>query len=68
MVEGEPITYEQALDMPTREEAIAQLVGMILSPGGQLAGCLMGPGGQVASQIEKLSEKAGGAEGTEGQG
>jgi large subunit ribosomal protein L10 len=62
VVEGEAITYEQALEMPTREEAIAQIVGMILGPGGQLAGCLAGPGGQVASQIEKLSE------GAEGEG
>jgi large subunit ribosomal protein L10 len=56
VVEGEPCTYEQALEMPTREEAIAQIVGMILSPGGNLASILSSPGGQVASQIEKLAE------------
>ena len=46
-----------ALKMPTREEAIAQIVGMILGPASAIAGCLTGPISQVASQIQKIGEK-----------
>ena len=51
------MTFKQAITMPTRQEVISQIVGMILSPGSQIAGCLVGIGSQVASQIEKISEK-----------
>lgn len=57
VADGQSVTFQQALKMPTRQEVISQLVGMILSPGAQLAGCLIGVGSQIASQIEKISEK-----------
>jgi len=57
LAEGQVIGFEQALTMPTREEAIAQIIGMILGPGSALAGCLTGPISQVASQIQTISEK-----------
>jgi hypothetical protein len=43
--------------MPTRLEAIGEVVGMILGPGSAIAGCLQGPGGQIASQIETKSKE-----------
>jgi large subunit ribosomal protein L10 len=61
IAEGQTISFEQALSMPTREEAIAQIIGMILGPGSAIAGCLTGPISQVASQIQTLSEKTEGA-------
>jgi large subunit ribosomal protein L10 len=57
LADGQIIGFEQALTMPTREEAIAQIIGMILGPGAAIAGCLTGPISQVASQIQTISEK-----------
>ncbi len=51
------VPFEQALKMPTRLEAIGDLVGMILGPGAAIASALVGPAGQVASQIQTISEK-----------
>jgi large subunit ribosomal protein L10 len=57
VAEGEQVTFEAALKMPTRLEAIGEIVGMILSPGSAIAGCLTAPGGAVASQIESKSKE-----------
>lgn len=57
LAEGQPITFEKALKMPTCKEAIGEIVGMILGPGGAIAGCLTGPASQVASQIQTIGEK-----------
>ncbi|HZL35705.1 MAG TPA: 50S ribosomal protein L10 [Tepidisphaeraceae bacterium] len=45
--------------MPTREEAIGNLVGLILGPGRKLAGALKGPGGKLAAILKTIEEKAG---------
>src|SRR5262245_43819803 len=58
VAEGELVTFEQALKMPTRLEAIGEVVGMILAPGAALAAILQGPGGQIASQIESKTKEA----------
>jgi len=57
IAEGQPVRFDVALRMPTRLEAIGQIVGMILGPGSAIAGCLTGPASQVASQIQTISEK-----------
>jgi large subunit ribosomal protein L10 len=57
LAEGQPVTFEQALKMPTRKEAIGEIIGMILGPAASIAGCLIGPASQVASQIQTISEK-----------
>jgi large subunit ribosomal protein L10 len=57
VAEGLPVPFEQALTMPTRKEAIAQVVGTILGPGGSIAAALTGPAAQVASQINSIAEK-----------
>lgn len=44
---------------PTREEALSQLVGSILSPAASVAGCIVAPAGQVASLVQAIEEKAG---------
>jgi large subunit ribosomal protein L10 len=49
--------------LPTREEAIGQLVGLILSPGANLGAALKGPGGTLAAIIKALELKAQAAEG-----
>jgi len=43
---------------PTRDEALGQLVGCIVSAGSNLSGCLVGPAGQIASILESIEEKA----------
>jgi large subunit ribosomal protein L10 len=57
VVEGQKITFQQALEMPTREEAIGQIVGMVVGVGGSIASLLTGPVSQVASQIQTIAEK-----------
>jgi len=57
VAEGQPVPFEQALRMPTRLEAIGEIVGMILGPAASIAGCLTGPAAQVASQIQTISER-----------
>jgi large subunit ribosomal protein L10 len=53
----QPITFDEALKMPTREEAIAGVLAALLGPAGSIAGSLTGPVSQVASQIQTISEK-----------
>jgi large subunit ribosomal protein L10 len=57
LADGQIISFDLALKMPTREEAIAQILAMILAPGSAIVGCLTGPISQVASQIQKIGEK-----------
>ena len=61
IADGQVIGFELALKMPTREEAIAQILGSILGPGSAIAACLTGPISQVASQIQTISERTEGA-------
>jgi len=42
---------------PTREEAIAQNVGLVMSPGRNLVGSVMGPGAAIASILKTIEEK-----------
>src|SRR4051812_18157223 len=59
---------EQVSKLPTREEAIGQVVALILAPGAKLAGTLKGQAGKVAAlikAIEEKAEKAGGAAASE---
>jgi large subunit ribosomal protein L10 len=44
--------------MPTREEAIALVIGAILSPGKKLAGALKSPGSKLGAILKTIEEKA----------
>jgi large subunit ribosomal protein L10 len=57
IAEGQPVAFDAALKMPTRLEALGQIVAMIVGPGSAIAGSLIAPGSQVASQIKTISEK-----------
>ena len=62
VAEGEEVPFAKALTMPTRQEAIADLLGLILSPAMTLASQIGSPGAQIASQIKTISEKPAEAE------
>ncbi len=47
---------------PGRLELIAQIAGLILSPGAKLAGALLGPGGKLAGCVKAIEEKQEGGE------
>jgi large subunit ribosomal protein L10 len=49
---------EQVSKLPTREEAIGQVVALILAPGAKLTGSLKGQAGKVAALIKAIEEKA----------
>jgi large subunit ribosomal protein L10 len=61
VADGQQVALDVAIKMPTRLEAIGEIIGMILGPASAIAGCLTGPAGQVASQIATIAEKKEGA-------
>lgn len=60
--DGEVYVGEQGVEaaskLPTREEAIANLVAAILGPGRKLAGAIKGPGGKLGAVLKTIEEKA----------
>jgi len=50
---------DQLAKSPSREELIAKIAGLILSPGANLAAALLGPGGTLCGQFKGMSEKEG---------
>ena len=57
VADGQTVPMAAALTMPTRLEAIGEIIGMILGPGSEIAAALTGPASQVASQIATIAEK-----------
>jgi hypothetical protein len=57
IADGQPVTFEQAVKMPTRLEAIANVIGMALSPASRLVSQITAPAARVASQVKTISEK-----------
>ncbi len=49
---------EQVSKLPTREEAIAGILGSLLGPGGSLLGALQGPGGTLGALLTAIEDKA----------
>ena len=61
---------KQASELPTREEAIGQVLSALLGAGSSVIGALMGPATTVASlvkAIEEKAEKAGGGDAAAGE-
>jgi large subunit ribosomal protein L10 len=57
LADGREISFEQALKMPTRSEAIGRIVQLALSPASRLVSQILGPAASVASQIKSIAEK-----------
>ena len=53
---------EQVSKMPTREEAVANIVASILGPGRKLAAALKGPGSKLGAVLKTIEDKAKGKE------
>ena len=49
---------ETASKLPTREEAIGNLVAAMLGPGRKLAAALKGPGGTLGAMLKTIEDKA----------
>jgi ribosomal protein L10 len=56
VADGIEVTFEAAKKMPTRQEAIGEIIGAILYPYMAIASQLVGPISQVASQIAQIGE------------
>jgi large subunit ribosomal protein L10 len=57
VVDGQEVAFDVALKMPTREQALGQIVALALAPGARLAAALLGPGGMLASQLKAIEDK-----------
>ncbi len=57
LLDGRPITFDQALKMPTRLEAIGRVIQLALSPASRLVSQLIGPASALASQIKSIGER-----------
>src|SRR5262245_46971161 len=57
VAEGQPVPMATAMTMPTRLEAIGEIIGMILGPASSIAAALTGPAAQVASQIATIADR-----------
>jgi large subunit ribosomal protein L10 len=57
VADGQQVGLEMAMKMPTRLEAIGEIITMIMGPASELAACLTGPAAQVVSQIATIADK-----------
>jgi ribosomal protein L10 len=56
--EGAPMVLDVMKTVPTRLEAIGDVVGALLGPGAAIAGALTGPATQLAGILKAIEEKA----------
>jgi ribosomal protein L10 len=57
VAEGAEVPFDVMEKMPTREEALAKVIGLALSPARRLAAQIIGPASSVASQIKSHGER-----------
>ena len=57
LVDGNPMALDPMTKVPTRLEAIGEIVSALCSAGSDIAGALVGPGSQVASILTTIEEK-----------
>jgi large subunit ribosomal protein L10 len=57
LAEGLPVPFEQAMKMPTRKEAIGEIVAAFMGPASGIASALSSAAAQIASQIQSIAEK-----------
>ncbi|MGL4421901.1 MAG: 50S ribosomal protein L10 [Gemmataceae bacterium] len=57
VADGQALSLDVAKTLPTRLEAIADVLGALLGPGASLAAALTGPGATVASLLQAIEDK-----------
>ena len=57
IADGLPVSFQVALKMPTRAQAIGRIVSLALAPASRLVSQILAPASNVAGQIKTLSEK-----------
>jgi ribosomal protein L10 len=57
VADGQVVSFDVAKTLPTRKEAIGELLAAILGPGGAVVGCLVGPANQLAGCVAAVEEK-----------
>ena len=62
IADGQPIPFSRMVTLPTRTEAVARVVNLVLSPASRLVGQILGPASRVVGQIKTKGE------GKEGEG
>lgn len=58
VADGQTVSFEVAKTLPTRKEAIGEILSALLGPGGAVVGCLVGPANQLAGCVAAVEEKA----------
>lgn len=58
VAEGQPVSLDVAKTLPTRLEAIGDVLSAILGPGGNLLAAMQGPGVELAGIVKAIEEKA----------
>ena len=56
--DGSPVTLEAAKKMPTREEAIGNVLGCVLAPGANLLAAIQGAGATLLAVVKTIQENA----------
>lgn len=59
---GDEEEVQRLSKFPTREEAIADVLGAVLAPASNLAACLVAPSGEIAGILKTIEENQGGGE------
>jgi ribosomal protein L10 len=57
VAEGQPVPLDVAKTLPTRKEAIGEVIAAILGPAQAIAGCLVGPANAIAGILKAIEEK-----------
>ena len=57
VADGQEVTFDLALKMPTRAESLGRVISLALSPARRLAAQILGPAAQVAGQIKSLKDR-----------
>lgn len=57
IADGQPISMADAKTMPTREEAIGNIVSALMAAGSDIAAALVGPATQLAGILKAIEEK-----------
>lgn len=53
---------EELSNFPTRDEAVAQVLGAVLSAGANLSACIVAPGARIAAVLKTIEENSSGDE------